>query len=296
MARIRSKLSFLFMLYCLLFAAGSAARTYDDIIESGYLTFAVYENFPPYSFQQEGQPQGVDIDVARHIAGALGVEARWLWINADENLEDDLRNAIWKGHIITKKKADVMMRVPYDRRFNYAIDGYGQAKNELVVMFAPYHREKWAILRDHAKTNTIRTLAIFQYEPIAVEIDSLPSFFLGSTLGGRLRSHLVHVPSTFDGITKLKHSEVAAVTGLHSQLEWGMRPLTEQYDISADGLAALSIKAWDIGMAVKHDNRQLAYAIEAVIEPMVQSDKLASIFDSYHLSYFTPDLYSDQTN
>ena len=28
-------------------------------------------------------------------------------------------------------------------------------------------------------------------------------------------------------------------------------PLPEQYDINADGLAAMSIKSWDIGMAVK---------------------------------------------
>lgn len=285
---------FIFTISCLLLSAGTVARSYEDIVESGYITFAIYENFPPYSYQQDDKPVGIDVDVAQHIANELGVEARWLWLTADENLEDDLRNAIWKGHIITKTKADVMMRVPYDRRFSYAIDGYGQAKNELVVMFAPYHREKWAILRDRNKTKDIRTLAIFQYEPIAVELDSLPSFFLGSTLGGRLQPHLVHVPSTFDGIAQLKARKVAAVAGLQSQLQWAMAPLPNHYDISADGLAAMSIKSWDIGMAVKTDYRELAYAIEAIIEPMTQSSDLPTLFQKHHVSYTVPDLYQQQ--
>ena len=31
-----------------------ADRTYDIILESGYLKVGVYENFPPYSYQVDG--------------------------------------------------------------------------------------------------------------------------------------------------------------------------------------------------------------------------------------------------
>jgi ABC-type amino acid transport substrate-binding protein len=269
------------------------ARSYDDIIESGRITIAVYNDFPPYSYMQNGQPAGFDIAVGKQIAAGLGVDVEWMWQTADENLEDDLRHAIWKGHLVTKRKADLMLRVPYDRKFAYGIDGYGLPKNELVVMFGPYQRESWAILRDHEKTTDIRTLAIFQYEKIAVEIDSLPSFFLGSTIGGRLHKNLVHTMTTFAGIDQLKQGKVAAVAGIRGQLEWGMGPLTDRYDISPDGLSAMSIKAWDVGMAVKTDHRQLAYAIEGIIEPLIHSGELAKIAAQYNMEYQIPGLYSN---
>ena len=252
----------------------------------------MYNNFPPYSYLENDKPTGIDIDVGNAIAEGLGVKAEFMWINADENLEDDLRQAVWKGHIITRQKADLMLRVPYDRKFSYGIDGYGLPRNEMVAMFGPYHREKWALLKNTEKTNGIDTLAIFQYEKIAVEIDSLPDTFLGSTIGGRLRKNMVHTTTTFDGVDLFKKGEVAAVAGMQSQLEWA-RPASEQYTINATGLAAMSIKAWDIGMAVKTDYRQLAYAIEGITEPMIKDGRMQSIFEKYGVTYTIPGLYAE---
>lgn len=291
---MRTLRTLLFGLLTACFAVSSLARSYDDIIASGKIIVAVYNNFPPYSFQQDGKAAGIDVDLASQLAKGLGVEPEFLWIEAGETTEDDLRNAIWKGHIITKQKADLMMRVPYDRKFSYAIDGYGLPKNDLVAMFGPYHKERWAILRDHAKTNDIRTLAIFQYEDIAVQVDSLPSFFLGGTLQGRLRDHLVHTLTIYDGIDLLKDSKVAAVAGMQSQLEWGLGPLTDQYDISPDGLAAMSIKQWDIGMAVQSDYRQLAYALEGELDKLANSGQLKNIFAHYGVSYLPSSMYAEQ--
>ncbi|MEG3765398.1 substrate-binding periplasmic protein [Alteromonas sp. 14N.309.X.WAT.G.H12] len=268
------------------------ARSFDDIIETGYMTFAVYNNFPPYSFVENDTPKGIDIDVATAIAKGLGVEPRWMWINADENLEDDLRQAIWKGHIITRKKADVMMRVPYDRKFSYALDGYGLPRNEMVVMFGPYHREQWALLRNTDKTENIETLAIFQYEKIAVELDSLPDFFLSATLAGRLRNNIVHTTTTGEAVTMFEKGDVAAVAGMQSQLQWAVT-LRPNYTINTVGLASMSVKAWDIGMAVKQDYRQLAYAIEGITEPMVTDGTMNTIFTRYGVSYLKPDLYAE---
>lgn len=288
-----------------LLASSTNARSYEDIIESGYITIAVYADFPPYSFERQGVPAGIDIEVGKKIADGLGVKLEWMWINADETLDDDLRQAIWKGHIITRKKADLMLRVPYDRRFAYAIDGYGLPKNDLVVMFGPYQQESWALIRDHQKTNDIRTLAIFQYEKIAVELDSLPSFFLGSTIGGRLRDNLVHVDSVYDGIQLLQEEQVAAVAGMRSQLHWGiatngdrnytgLASMANRYDISADGLAAMSIDSWDVGMAVKQDYRELAHSIDAIIEPLILNGEMETLFLQYGLSYEIPDYYRDE--
>ena len=141
-------LSLTLLLGLLTFSGVADARKYDDIIESGYIEIAVYNDFPPYSFKQGEELRGIDVEVGKLIARELGVEPRWYWFNADETIEDDLRNAVWKGHYLTRRDlgrriADIMMRVPYDPKFARMIDGYGQMKNEMVVMFGPYHQRSW---------------------------------------------------------------------------------------------------------------------------------------------------------
>ena len=111
-------------------------RAYDDIIASGVLKVALYENFPPYSYRVDGEPRGVDVELARKIASGLGLEMELLWVAPDETLDDDLRNFIWKGHYLRPNVlADVMLRVPYDREFSYKQNEVGELINELVVMF-----------------------------------------------------------------------------------------------------------------------------------------------------------------
>ncbi|NHN39772.1 transporter substrate-binding domain-containing protein [Pseudomaricurvus alcaniphilus] len=277
------------------FSTTAQARSYDDVIASGYLDIAVYREFPPYSFMDSDGPAGIDIEIGKLIAADLKLEPRWFWLTADENLEDDLRNAIWKGQILDpeKKKADLMLRVPYDRKFSYAVDGYGLPKNELVHMFAPYQRESWALARNLEKTGDVRNLAIFRYEKVAVEIDSLPDFFLGSTLGGRLRDNLVHVLDVYAGLEQLEAGTLGAVAGMRGQLQWGLSRLAGQYDLSADGLQAMSLRAWDIGMAVKSDYRQFSYAVEAIVEKRIADGSITAIFQQYQLSYEQPSIYAD---
>ena len=276
------------------FSTTVLSRTLDEVTESGYIEIAVYSNFPPYSFLDEKkQPAGIDIELGKLIAAELGVEARWFWLTADETLEDDLRNAVWKGHYLNKRVADLMLRVPYDREYSYAIDGYGAPKHNMVVMFAPYHREQWALARDLDKVGDVRNLAIFQYQKIGVEIDSLPDTFLSSVYQGRLRSQVVHYSAISQALAALEAGELSGVAGMRSQIEWGLVEAGKKYDISAEGLEQLGKKSWDIGMAVKHTHRQLAYAIEAIIEGLVKNDGLNSLFDRFGVDYEVPDLYQD---
>ena len=279
----------------ILFHSSSFARSYDDVMQSGFISIAVYRDFPPYSFLEDEIPRGIDIEIGRQIAAEMGLEPRWFWLTADENLEDDLRNGIWKGAILDSDKqvADIMLRVPYDREFAYAIDGYGQAKNERVVMFAPYHRESWRIVRDTAKTGTVRNLAIFRYEKIGVEIDSLPDFFLSGTLGGQLRENVVHFPTVFEALEAMSAGELGAVAGMKSQLEWGLSQQKAQFDISADGFEQLLRKEWDIGVAADSSYRQLSYAIEEILETMVRDGAIKKIFSAYQVNFQTPEFYSN---
>ena len=64
----------------------------DTILERGYIEFAAYEDFAPWSFEQNGKPVGIDVDLAHLIAADLGVEAKIRLVAAGETLDADLRN------------------------------------------------------------------------------------------------------------------------------------------------------------------------------------------------------------
>ena len=109
----------------------------DTIQERGWISFAVYEDYPPWSWEENGAPRGVDIDLGHLIAGELGVEARFTLVAAGENLEADLRNWIWKGPIVGGRVANVMLHVPYDSNFACRV--------EQVVFTGQYHVERMGI-------------------------------------------------------------------------------------------------------------------------------------------------------
>ncbi len=268
------------------------ARSYEDVIKSGYIVIAVYRDFPPYSYLDNAEPAGIDIDVGKKLAKSLGVEPRWFWVTPDESLEDDLRNAVWKGHVldVKKKKADIMLRVPYDRQFNYGLDGYGLPRNELVHMFGPYHAESWAIARDTNKTRDIRNLAIFQYQKVGVEIDSMPDNYLSGYLGGRLQKNVVHFVTLEAAADAFKDGQLAAVAGMRSRLQWTLATQPAQ-DITADGLEGISRRSWDIGVAVKQDYRELANEVEFLLDAWVKDGSLAALFAKHKITYQKPSIY-----
>ena len=41
----------------------------DAIVERGFIEFAVYEDFPPYSWEEGGKPHGVDIEIGTFEVG-----------------------------------------------------------------------------------------------------------------------------------------------------------------------------------------------------------------------------------
>ncbi len=277
-------------------AMSAFARTYDQVTATGYLSIAVYRNFPPYSYLDNGTPKGIDIELGKKIADQLGVRPQWFWVTADENLDDDLRNAVWKGHYLGGGVADVMLRVPYAHDYAYMTNELGEIKNDMVVMFGPYHQEGWTVVRNLSKLPELPNLAYFRYHKVGVETDSVPDLTLTSTLRGQLAGMVNHFITTIDAVDALERQEVSAVVGMRGQIEWRLhesadKDLASQYAISDNSLVQWSRRTWDIGMAVRQNNRQLSYAIEGIVEKMVKEGDMAAIFESYHMSYQMPETY-----
>ncbi len=289
------------LLLALLLTGGVQGRTFDDIVASGFIRIGVYRDFPPYSYEENGVARGVDVEVGRAIADQLGVQLQLHWMLADENLDDDLRNHVWKGHYLGGGVADVMLRVPYDRDFAYMTDPDGLVINDLVHLFGPYQKERWALAYDSQQLDPFANLAVFQYQRIGVEIDSLPDFYLSSAFGGRLRNNVMHYSTLAQAAAAMQAGELPALMGMRAQVEWslvdgeaqgsGTQARSERFPVPRIPFTGMTRQAWDIGMAVKDAHRQLGYAVTDVIDRLVSSGRLEAIFRAYGLTYELPDMY-----
>lgn len=270
-------------------------RTLDIVQDSGYLNVGMYQNFPPYSYEEDGEAKGVDADLGRLIAEGLGVEFRPYWIIPDENLGDDLRNHIWKGHYLAKTRiADIMMRVPYDSTFKYMRDSTGEMINEQVVFFGPYQQERWQIAYDSNRLDDVETVAVFQYHPIGVEIDTLPSTYLTSAFGGRLRNQVHHFTNVGKAFEAMKQGDVAAVMGMRAEVEHELNAHSNDgFTKAGNGFPGMSKQVWDVGLAVRHTHRAMSYAIESIVDRMVRSGELAELYADHGLSYRRPGYYDE---
>ncbi|MCJ8325676.1 MAG: transporter substrate-binding domain-containing protein [Campylobacterales bacterium] len=278
----------------LVFVSFCFSRSLDEIIKDKNIIIAVYENFPPYSFIENGIEKGIDIDIAKKIAKRMKVNITWYWTGSDENLEDDLRNVIWKGHLIHKTKADVMFRIPFDYDFIRQVDkSTGELSNELVVMKSPYHAERWVIATNKKFIKDFETLAIFKYHKIGVEIDTLPDSYLSSSFRGALSQNVRHYKSIFEAIKDLKNGKIAAVAGLRSQLEYALdyNSNKDKYFISKKIPYTKSI--WDLGLAVRTDFRALSYELDGHMSDLYKSGEIQKIFEKYNVVYEKPLVYQN---
>ena len=293
--RIRSRFMFssLVLLCCaMLNHSESNARSLDDIVESGTIRIAVYNDYPPFSFLEENEAKGIDIDIAKEIARALEVTLELVWMTPGETTEDDFRNYLWKGHIIHRIKADVMMRAPNDRSFSQKRDDVGLLVNELIHMFAPYHRESWQIIHNTKTLPEVETMGMFQYHTIGAEIDSIPHFYLTSAFGGRLREKTSHYATNALAFDAMETGEIEAVMGLRSQISYLSQFVdSSQFKLAANAFPLIGKQKWDIGLAVHNDYRALSYEVGDVITTLVVGGKMQAIFDKYSTVYEMPPYY-----
>jgi polar amino acid transport system substrate-binding protein len=284
--------------WCLSFFAH--ARSLDDIIESKYIVIAVYNDYLPFSAKVAGEPVGIDVEIASVIAASLNVELRLKWMTADESSEDDLRNNLWKGHFLDKTKADLMLRVPYDKDYKLKRDDVGLLVHEQVHMFAPYHTETWKIVFDTARLEAVPTMALFQYHPIGVEIDSIPQFYLMSAFRGSMRENTRQFDTLDLAVQGMVNAEVDAVMGLrsqitslHHQLKSSTSQKSSQYQLANNAFPLLGKQKWDIGMAVHTDFRALGYSVGDIVFAMIDDGRMANIFAKHHAHFEIPTYYSE---
>lgn len=251
----------------------------DMILDRGWIEFAVYDAFPPYSFEEAGQARGIDVDIGQLIADSLGVKARFKLVSADENLEADLRNTLWKGPVVGGAVSNVMMRVPYDSDFTCRV--------EQVVFTGQYATEAIAIaFRKDAYPEEKPVPAYFRFDTVAVENDSIADFYLTSLAGGQMNRNIRRFPTMASAMEALARGDVMAAMGPKGQLEFG---LTDALGVHQPPLPGFTVGKWTVGLGVNFRYRPLAYAVDDAIYSALDDGRIEAIFASYGLSFTPPE-------
>ena len=245
------------------------------IRERGTLLVGVYNEMPPF----HAGGQGIDVALAGALAQALGVKLSLLPFNADDNMNDDLRNMVWKGHYLGYGPADVLLHVPVDRPLMVA--------NPQVTIFAPYYRERVMIARSLAAAPKMESLDDLAGKKIAVPGQSLAGWLLIGAESGKYREQL---STTWkDGVAAaeaLQRGEVQAAAGHASELE---SVLAGDVRFAIEPLPVPRMKdGWVVGLAVKKSSDDLAQALQGAINSLASNGALGQMFAAAKVSWRKP--------
>jgi ABC-type amino acid transport substrate-binding protein len=244
----------------------SFATALEGVQERGMLTVGVYHDMPP--FHTGGK--GIDVELAQALAQALGVKLALLPFHADDNMNDDLRSMVWRGHYLGYGPADVLLHVPVDPPLMEA--------NPRVTIFGPYCRERVAIARRLEQVPRLESLSQLAGQKVAVPGQSLAGWLLIGADDGAYRNDLLtQWKDGAEAARALLRGEVAAAGGLASELESVLRG-DARFAITPLPSPRAPREGWAVGMAVKRDASDLAQALQRVVNDLAASGRLREMF------------------
>lgn len=247
-------------------ARAQAPDALAKIRNRGTLLVGLYKEMPP--FHVDGQ--GIDVELAAALAESLGVKLAPLPFPADENMNDDLRNMVWRGHYLGYGPADVLLHVPVDPPL---MNG-----NPQVQIFGPYYRERVAIARELAVVPTLDALSDVGKRTIAVPGLSLAGWLLLGADGGAYRDQAsTRYADGTAAAAALKRGEVPLAAGLMSELESVLRG-DARYAVTPLPSPRAPRDGWAIGMAVKRDAAGLAQALQGGLNEVARNGRLGEMF------------------
>ena len=248
---------------------------------NGMLRVAIYQDNTPWSWEEGGQIRGIDADLGRALAAALGVKADLAIFPAGESVEDDLRNAVWRGGLLGFQAADVMLHVPFDPAF--------AATQDQVAIVAPYARERFGLACATGKGLECEGLPVaFKGHKLAVEVATIPDYYLMGQFGGALAKDVAHYPNGTSAVSALVKGDADAAMATNAQLEYGLKDVGQGFARRKGPLPMMTSPGWDVGMAVKESSRTLGDALEEIIAAMTKDGRMAALCQPYGVTWQAP--------
>lgn len=267
-------------------------RADDDAVDrltiakqKGSLEFIVYRDYPPYSYEKDGAFAGVDIDMGKALAAAVGVNATFRTFIPGDDLDDDLRNNLWRGTIVGGSVGDVMLHVGADPQY--------VARQSQVSIFGVYYREAVALSFDTRKFRSYSTIGDVKGKRVGVELGSISDQFLTNTEGGTLSSSVTRYSTLDECVKAYTEGKLDAVLAPKGELQGlmfahGAGPaLAAPQPIQFQGIFR---SAWEIGIAVKKDSPRLTAALGDAMAKMIENGELKAIYTRHGMDYIAPGL------
>ncbi len=249
--------------------SGNLAR----IRERGSLTVGLYQEMPP--FHDAGK--GIDFELGRALAEALGVKFSPMPFQAGEGMNDDLRNMVWKGHYLGWGPADVLLHVPVERPLMQA--------NPQVQILAPYYRERVMLAVDSEQLGAIQNLSELQGHVVAVAGQSMAGWVLAGADNGALSGKLLTAFADGVGAAQaLREGKAHAAAGLASELETVLSP-DRRYKLQPLPSPRIPPGGWAVGCAVRQDANELAGALQQAMQTLRDSGRLQALFDQQRVHW-----------
>lgn len=264
------------LLACLLLCAAAAAQAEAPPTRApGVLKVAVYNEFAPFSDKGEG----IDADLAAALAVKLGLKLQLLPFPAGEELSDDLRNMVWKGHYLGYGPADVMLHVPVDNRL--------MNDTPQVSIFGPYHVETVRLVRSVRSIPAFDGIDSLDGKTIGVEKVSIAGMLMLGEGNGRFRDKVRIYPSAIEALGALRQGALDAVLATRSEIESVMKG-DPAFPLQEVPFARLPRGGWAVGMAVRKDAVALARSLQSALNELAASGELKAIFAKYGVQVVKP--------
>jgi ABC-type amino acid transport substrate-binding protein len=260
--------------------AGSPAkaRSLEAIKQAGQLRVTIYQNYKPWSWQEDGKLKGIDVDIGAALAKQLGLKVNYLELRAEDDIGDDLRNGVWRGSLLGTQPGDVMLHVPYDKQI--------EVTNDKIKLIAPYHTEGLAMAVDPAKADSARDFALFETEKVAVEGGTLSDIILLSARDHKLIDRVVHFKGVAKAAMAYQNGEVSAFYGEAAMVENLAHSVSRPVNIIYPQY--WMAREWTIGGAVKVDDIELGEAIDKGVAELKSSGEVQHIFAAYGVAWRAP--------
>ena len=256
---------------------------YEKIRASGVLKVAVYKDNAPFSDGPANAVTGLDVSIAEAVAAKMGLRLSLLPFDAGENMNDDLRNMVWRGHYLGYGPADVMLQVPVDR--------YLMQRNRQVIVLAPYMRQQLVLAHDTRKIAEVQSADDLKGLPLAAERGAGAASALMGYGGGLLRTQVGIHATGQDAVKAVIEGKAAAAFVTRAQAESalfaaGIQP--GNIRLSPLSLPGVPDTGWTVGMAIKAEHKELGLALEGALSQLRSSGELLAIFQKHGLTLTAP--------
>lgn len=252
-----------------------AHADWTKIQQSGALKVAVYNEFAPFS----DHSAGIDVDLAQALAQKLGLKLNLLPFPAGENVNDDLRNMVWKGHYLGYGPADVLLHVPVEPEL---MNG-----NDKVRIFAPYHVETVRLVRNAKSIPVFNGLDALAGKTIGVEKVSIAGMVMLGEANGRFRDNVRIFDTAGQALEQLKAGKLDAVLANRSEIEASLKS-DPAFPLDEVRFQRLPREGWAVGMAVRKDDQEVAKLLQSAMNDLRASGELKAIFARYGVHLVQP--------